>query len=887
MLTILAGSTISLLLGSPLAASALVANDRYKLLHQPFSSERASTFSDVAVADVDGDGDLDAFAAAFGKNELFLNDGHGFFAEAPGQLPSVDDGARSCLLADVDGDGDSDAVGVKGFKSFFFPDQDQNRLYLNSGSGQFSDATSQLPADEDNSLELAAGDVDGDGDLDLWIGNSSSSDGAKDRLYLNDGTGVYSDASTQIPSVTWTTTEIEFGDVNGDGDLDAILGGAQTNRLLENDGTGNFSDSSANLNLGGRILYNGVLVDLDGDTDLDLIAELDYGDFELYSKLATFINDGTGSFTAAGFPSAEISIGSSYIRSPLAVGDVDRDGDQDVWVGVSGHQYSDLYQGYGLTDFGGQNRLFLNDGSGNLVESTEGLPEVNDSPYAGVFADFDGDSDLDLMIAQVFPNAIQFGDDEGRFTSANPVLPRFTGSSRAVLSGDVNADGHIDLFFARGREGDSLVQHSIWVGDGTGAMEELSGAIPSNVFLAADAAMGDVDGDGDPDLLVAHRVDGDFVSSVQDNRLYLNDGTGIFSDATTQIPTNLGDDRGLSVRVLLEDMDGDSDLDALIANFEDYDGGGGGVEFWQNDGGGGFTEASTALSFFGETGVLAVGDVDGDGDSDVLADSWPYGLRMMLNDGFANFTEAAAQIPAQVLGRNELLLMGDLDGDSDLDLVVGHSDYNTNDVVVQVWKNDGSGNFSDAGATIPQEILSHHLVDIDEDGDLDLISQSLNLLNDGNGNFAEAPVGVGLPYGAEWMEFVDLDRDGDLDSVLANEGTDWVLSNLKTQLAWRSLPRLGRPLTMDLYGPEFSFRVLMAASSRLARPVPSDFGLVHLDPGSIFLVKYGLLDANGEDSYTIHIPSIPGLAGVSIWWQAFVGDPAKLTNLEGTTFMVD
>ena len=99
-------------------------------------------------------------------------------------IPPNSDDTYAVVLGDVDGNGDLDLVLGNGGQ--------QNRLYLNDGTGTFADATAtRMPPDSDFSKAVALGDVDGDGDNDLVFGNS----GQQNRLYLNDGTGRFTDAT--------------------------------------------------------------------------------------------------------------------------------------------------------------------------------------------------------------------------------------------------------------------------------------------------------------------------------------------------------------------------------------------------------------------------------------------------------------------------------------------------------------------------------------------------------------------------------------------------------------------------------------------------------------------------------------------------------------------
>tara|TARA_R110002072_G_scaffold297067_1_gene469529 strand:+ start:13248 stop:14795 length:1548 start_codon:yes stop_codon:yes gene_type:complete len=285
-----------------------------------------NTFSrGMALADVDGDGDLDLILAFIGHNRLYLNDGAGTFADVTSsRMPSTWNVSVDVAVGDIDGDGDLDlAFGSYGY-GYGLP----NSLYINDGSGSFTDATAaQLPTDSDFTFGLAFGDVDGDGDLDLITANSDRFysygwTGMQNRLYLNDGTGTFVDGTaSRIPTATDHTTALALADLDGDGDLDVVFGNGlgQQDQLYRNDGSGHFvDDTTASMPLAGTSPSALVAADVDGDGALDLIG----------APGMFYRNDGLGHFV----DETTLRLSSGILFGALALGDVDADGDLDLTV---------------------------------------------------------------------------------------------------------------------------------------------------------------------------------------------------------------------------------------------------------------------------------------------------------------------------------------------------------------------------------------------------------------------------------------------------------------------------------------------------------------------------------------------------------------------------
>ncbi|MBZ0172968.1 MAG: VCBS repeat-containing protein, partial [Phycisphaerales bacterium] len=171
------------------------------------------------------------------------------------------DTTREILAGDVDGDGDVDLICVNA---------GQDRLYLNDGTGRFSDATrGRLPVEFSDVFAAASHDFDGDGDLDLMLGGR--------WLYLNDGAGVFTDVSgARMPPLQDHSASIGVVDVDRDGDLDVVLGTRgpllprPPNLLLLNH-NGSFTVAPATRFPVDQGSYSLLTGDIDADGDADVL----------------------------------------------------------------------------------------------------------------------------------------------------------------------------------------------------------------------------------------------------------------------------------------------------------------------------------------------------------------------------------------------------------------------------------------------------------------------------------------------------------------------------------------------------------------------------------------------------------------------------------------
>jgi len=228
-----------------------------------FPSQDLVGFSmDAKAADLDGDQDLDlVIAHEFRPNILLLNNGHGGFSNASSdRLPQTHRDSEDVGVGDFDGDADLDIVIVT-------EDDLVNELYLNVGGGFFVDASDRLPAEGRSNAVLVA-DVSGDRRPDILIGNNG-----QNVVLVGDGKGGFLDESAaRLPKTDDVTQDLELGDIDGDMDLDLLVGNEDRNRILLNEG-GTFEDvSEARLPVlvAPEETREADFGDIDGDGDLDV-----------------------------------------------------------------------------------------------------------------------------------------------------------------------------------------------------------------------------------------------------------------------------------------------------------------------------------------------------------------------------------------------------------------------------------------------------------------------------------------------------------------------------------------------------------------------------------------------------------------------------------------
>jgi len=380
-----------------------------------------------ALADVDGDGDLDAFfpePSPLGacppdprrRDRLFLNDGAGRFAPAPAGSVPVGGFSIGAAAGDYDRDGDLDFF-VAGYRS--------SRLLRNDGMGRFQDVTDAAGVRQAGfGVSAAWADYDSDGLLDLFVVNhlrytpeedvpclspSGQRDyclpslyaGEADRLYRNLGGGRFRDvtAVAGVGEAGGKGLGVAAADLNGDGWTDFFVANDMTpNACWMNLQSGRFEDAAMRTGTAvgqdGRNLSNmGIaLGDIEEDGDLDLsITTFASETFPLYR------NDG-GFFTDVGVESGVADATRASLGWGALFLDADNDGDLDLFY-ANGHIARHVKERYPEQSFEQANLLLLNDGSGRFTPAADALPANDVRSHRGAaLGDVDGDGDLDVLV---------------------------------------------------------------------------------------------------------------------------------------------------------------------------------------------------------------------------------------------------------------------------------------------------------------------------------------------------------------------------------------------------------------------------------------------------------------------------------------------------------
>ncbi len=540
-------------------------------------------------------------------------------------------------------------------------------------------------------------------------------------------------------------------------------------------------------------------------------------------------------------------------------------------------------------------------------------------------ADLDADGDLDLVVFTRDQVHERRNDGTGSFTAS-----AFRGGCEGVIHQvrvDLDGDGDRDMLrFGLGLQVSSSILTTTAVYTVTPNRFEMVGAsrLPASSG-GTGFATGDVDGNGFADFVVTHaEPPGPIASTIQ---FATNDGSGVFAFrwasrtggyqngfftdlnadgrdeyvftgydtvngylpnvagamATTKLPLPIGNATQQTTSGTGVDLDGDGDNDLIFVlgignNYV--------LRVLMNLPGGFVDESATRVSGpFGAGSYprLHRADFDGDGDQDIWVHSWSDDQLWLYQAGVLTFAPGA--IPVNGYGGSESLL-GDLDGDGDVDIKSGP----------KVLRNQG-GTFTVVPNAVPNTFGNDaHVaaVDVDDDGDLDLVGSGVVAWNNGNAIFVNAsnvlPFAYGTGIGVRVVK--DFDRDGDPDVVSWNGSTyrSSVLINQLRQLRLQGDADLGGVITFRHtvkpgQNALATLTILACSFAEIAPVEVSGFGWLRIDPVQAVLLGPFLLPATGgEIVHQEAVPANPALLGMFFCAQPLElrGSRLRLGNFVST-----
>jgi hypothetical protein len=569
----------------------------------------------------------------------------------------------------------------------------------------------------DAPIDHALADLDGDGVLDMAVALTS---GNLVEIRYVGAFGVFG------PPVDLAVADapegIAAGDVDGDGLPDLVAcssGGAGAISLLRNRGDGSFERTD--FPAGGPARFC-ALGDLDGDGRPDLVVS-----YTANARIAVAHN------TGGGF-AAPVPYDTRPSPTSVALADLDGDGRLDVVVLTS-------------PSFPGANTPELDRGAVSVYpgagDGTLGAPAsyaTGHPPRDLVVADLDGDGLLDVATTVIDDRAVAVLRNDG----SGALLPRSLlpvgNVPIALAAGDLDGDGTVDLVVNR-----DFAEVDVLRNDGHAVF-----AAPEPYAIASDEiALADANGDGALDLYTASFFP--HVVLQEAGRLL----------AATPIPVGGG-------RVTLADVDGDGIVDAIVGPDELF---GFGAQILRGRAGGGFAPPAAGTRFLAFR-PIAVGDIDGDGDIDVVyEDNTTIIVQRNRGDGsfgpLEHITVNATDFPEPALA--------DLDGDGDLDLIVASTLGGAG--TVKVFWNDGRGNFqagprlaiSNPAAPVAGKLTGSARADIAVlDMGLDTVSVFQGHADGSFTLFATLPT----PVAPISVLIADVTQDGRDDLVIGGMGLD-------------------------------------------------------------------------------------------------------------------